>query len=259
MRKPITVILRAVVAQDCLSRLPLVPTGTVAWLSRTSRGRIYVISDVPGRVVDVLLCDVPDGLDDPVWVLEVAHKSGKFDGSERVRLCLRPVFRRDLPCMSLTESQTYPPIEVRIGETYDEWSVCVGSWGGAFQRLRAQLVPGGLSRIVGWHARRYFRHLTVAEVDDACALFEAEMGPAVAGGGGVGLAEANRIAERLLYRASVDAGWRKLTLRERERLGLDGGHWWREERIAERRAALAGAATPTGCGEWTLRSARPEY
>lgn len=80
------------------------------------------------------------------------------------------------------------------------------------------------------------------------------------------LAEANRSASRLLYRASRDAGWIKLTVRERAKLRLDGAQWQTEAVVAERRAALAGmradgvgeathAAAATGA--WEARSSTP--
>lgn len=230
----------------------LVPTRRRSYLAPSVGGVLHVLPDVSGGDLDVLVCDLPASWSRAVWLCEVGRKVGKYDGVERIRITLRPV--QSLAGCGLAGVDVH---ELTVTATFDEVRISAGLyWSGTtFRRLRAELDTDRLGRIIGWHARRYFPHLTMEAIMDAESMFLAELGPRVEAGEACLLAEANRLAERLLYRASVDAGWRKLTPRERERLGIDGGHWQREERVvAARNARRAGDLT--GCGEATIGAAR---
>ena len=131
-------------------------------------------------------------------------------------------------------------------------------WEAAFDRLRFELDTSeeGVRRIVYWHVHRFFGHLldrpgSDKRPDDIEVLVPALSAECEA----LTLAEANRLVSRALYRLSREQGWRKLTLREQEKLGLTGRQWWPESAYA---AAHARLGNPTGAGEWTLRAARSE-
>ena len=104
-----------------------------------------------------------------------------------------------------------------------------------------------------WHWRRYYTHLTnadeIAELADRWAIayeFQAQDWT---------LAEANRSASRELYHYARNEGWRKLTLRERDKLGASV-QWVRQEWVAERLIELGFAGgDATGTGEETRRNA----
>lgn len=260
MKKPIDIIATVPVSAradlyDALYDAGCEPVVTerTAYLSRSVGGRICVLPDVPGSQVDFLICDEPAWFDadrGDQWCVEAGRKAGKYDGRERWRLTVRPLQRRDVARIAGLPvwPETAPtPADVGAVSDFGSLTITVGAWSQAFQRLRCTVDQDRLDRIVRWHASRYFRHLDDDTVSSVGGLFAAEIGAALSP---VGLAEANRLAERLLYRASRDAGWRKLTLRERHALGLVGGHWWREERIAMAREMHA-----SGCGEATLAAA----
>ena len=91
-------------------------------------------------------------------------------------------------------------------------------------------------------------------LDDAAALADgwtwpvAEDGPHA--GQPVTLAEANRAADRALYRMARDLGWRKLTLRERGKLGwTDGPQWRRQDDVLARLVELG--HTASGASDWS--------
>ena len=260
MKHPMTVIATAPVAgqsvlYDALYEAGCEPVATerTAYLSRSVGGRIYVLPDVPGSQVDFLLCNEPAWFDadrGDLWCVEAGRKAGKYDGRERWRLTVRPLQRRDaarIAGLPVWPETAPTPAPVTVTATFDSLTITVGAWSQTFRRLRCEVDPERLDRIVRWHASRYFKHLDDDAVSGVAGLFEAEL---MALPGLPLLAEANRLAERLLYRASRDAGWRKLTQRERTALGLVGGHWWSEDRVAAAREMSA-----TGCGEATLTAA----
>jgi len=238
------VIIRALVsAQDMRDAIDwLEPCGHAIWLSRTTRCARHNIIGVPAKRIDVL---VQDGIDaeDGLVCCEVVRKTGKYDGAVRTRLTLR------------RHHTGYDAVEARL--TVDMGEKCTVRitrggdtlWSQSFDRLRATASPHGVRDLVMWHWSRYFRHLessTAEGVADELVIEE-----------GTTITAANRLASNRLYEESVALGWRKLTARERERLGFlaDAGAWQREDVVAERRAARAGLGSPTGCGEYTLASA----
>jgi hypothetical protein len=235
--------------------------------------RRATLRGVPAKQVDVL---VPPHMADTTWVantvyappslaLDVGEKEGKYDGAVRRRYTL----------LALPEHQlrTLPTAYVRVvregaeedgGIPVSEHTVRVlpheevGGWSGdAFRGLRHSLEEYSLPRIWMWHLRRYYLHLVGSMPEDELRQ-AADSWAAVAEAEGAlarwTLAEANRSASRDLYRVSRESGWRKLTLREREAWGIDGGCWHRDEAVLRARETREG--TPSGCGEATLRAAR---
>lgn len=100
-----------------------------------------------------------------------------------------------------------------------------------------------------WHWTRYYQHLDHAIAESVAAEWTltewAQEAPRWT------LAEANRSASRALYRASREAGFRKMTLRERLRLGMaaDSGQWHRTDHLPTAEGSV------TGCGQATLEAA----
>ena len=232
------IILRALTGATPADILPaLERTEDGVWLSRTVWCGRYTLRGVPARLVDVLIEDADAG----PWVVERSRKAGRYDGAERDRIALR----RYNPGMGALQHL----VELTISSEGAEAVVQVGTWTGRYPRLRDHLDPasGGLRRIVLWHATRYYSFLLDcgAKADVEALAAELDADPASLD---LGLAEANRLVSRRLYQIARRAGWRKLTLREQRRLGLEGRQWWPETRIAE-------AYSATGCGEETLRAA----
>jgi len=138
-------------------------------------------------------------------------------------------------------------------------SGCAGLlWAQTFQALRSDLEDYDLSRVIWWHWCRYYgggrrgeaRHGPLGEHYDDVSVLAHSLdwarrpdGESMLGEGGrplpgVTLSELNRAASRALYRLARDLGWRKLTRRERARLGIHGGQWVREAVYAAAQARL---------------------
>lgn len=226
-------------------------TEATVWLSREARCRRATLRGVPARRVDVLVDQrILDGAPaDPrdLLVAEVGLKAGRYDGAQRPRIALRQVrgsCARDWPALDLRV--TIEPGTERVPEAI---TVRLGDWSGSWDRMRMTLDPDGAGRIIAWHWSRWYSHLPQADVQWLLDTW----GPSE----GATLAEANRQASRVLYKASTLAGWRKVTLRERRRIGLDDDEpqWQRVERLDELRALRAGYST-AGVGEHTLAAAR---
>lgn len=228
-------------------------------LSRTIRAERYGIMGVSGRQIDVL---VEYGIETPVLntrdgtplptriVVEVGIKRGRYDGAERWRLTFRRagpdlmgvVWRSPAALAVATEggrlTLSVGPVEPNVTAPWEQSF--------AIHRTSVETVDG-LAAIVHWHHRRYYSHLPEDAVAEVVAVLDAST-PRT-------LSEANREVSRLLYAASRERGWRKLTLVERTRFGLaDRGQWIRDEDVAAARAAHAGES-PTGAGEHSLAAA----
>lgn len=187
-------------------------------------------------------------------LIEVTQRTGSYDGRARWRVCVRDVRR--------SGSDGYEPGELRLDYEAPNVRLLVDV-GGRYTLESAPITVftrasvctrEGLDRLVGWHWRRYYTHLSHEAVVEVTALMVAEIGAAP----DTSLGEANRLASRLLYRASRERGYSKLTRRERERLGLpDDRQWWHRDQLDPIRAERFGVADASGAGQWTLDAARP--
>ena len=207
----------------------------------------YTIIGVPGKRIDVTMCRVENLTNEKgEWTLccEIGIKTGRYDGAERLRLCLRPWFAgRRQPLQSAEISVKTTPTSITIA--IDTGNV-MGNWSQTFDRLRSDMSDYNCARIVVWHWNRYYQFLPPEEVHQLADSIELRC-PTIRTGT---LAEANRMASRELYRLARDLGWRKLCTRERKRYGIDS-MWVRADKIAQ--ADQSGH--PSGCGEFTLEAA----
>ena len=220
---------------------------------RRRRCRRYTLRGVPARGADVLVDDrlivAEDGAvsgPDPrdVVVVEVCDKAGRYDGAVRRRYAVVVAHGACAP--------TWPPTGLDISQSDGHVRVTVGDTSESWPQLRADLDDGyHLARILMWHWRRYYTHL----VDDDGVRELADAWAAEHDGERWSLAEANRSASRELYRLSRDLGWRKLTLRERQRLQIQDAPQWVSESWYTDARQRAGIGSPTGCGEATLTAA----
>lgn len=222
-------------------------------LSRRVSGSVYALRGVATNELDIV---VTDDFDSPldtrdIRVVEVARKSGKYDGKERDRL----LFRR----MPDHQAKDFPQAEVYLlGEGTAQVEVVVEGydavedadrryWVGTYRLWTDRLEdPEKAGDVMLWHWRRYYSFLCETEVRSAVKSFTATVIEQ-----GLNLAEANRFASRELYSMARAAGYRKLTLREQVSWGLNG-QWHKQEAVAEARLSRSGRH---GCGEQTTLSA----
>jgi hypothetical protein len=86
---------------------------------------------------------------------------------------------------------------------------------------------GALERYVGSVWRQRYTHLTAEQFRGALESVTAEFDPTR------DRADVHRLADRTLYRVSVENGWKKLGPKERERLGITTAkQWWPQEELA---------------------------
>lgn len=138
-----------------------------------------------------------------------------------------------------------------------------GSWCEYYKMLISKLNGDPAKSIVLWHWKRYFTIPFPARDDrapdevqsvinefSAVLLNDPDSVPTIA--------EANCLADRLLYRAAVDMGWRKLTSKEKLKWGFST-QWVRKEHIQKRRDEIDGREPTEGngssVGEFTQRAA----
>ena len=259
------------------------PTGS-------QRLRRCTFHGVSAKLVDVLMPDEPPSAGE--LCLEIGRKSGRYDGAERTQL----VFRRwsaargtPLPYGTLTLAEeddvveasgvtegTDKPVAARQLVACALWrprrvdypvtahraepkavQLSGGSWVEAWPKLRTLVVgdPEELKAIIIWHWKRYYqgcvRHedmdSLIAEFRDTLMADEWQSAT---------LHECNRLASRILYRSAVQSGWRKLTKRERIRLGFSVQ--WVTEKHRIKRASEMGLlpyGTTTGAGQYTHEAA----
>lgn len=239
------VIRVAVTSDDMRDLLSILePCGQSIWVAPTVKCTRHNLIGVPAKHIDVL---VQDGLEDidGLVALEVVRKEGKYDGNIRTRLCLR----RLVPGY---QTHGEAALTVRLVDSDAIVTLARGAdvlWSGTFPRLRAAAYQRRVRELVMWHWSRYFRHL------DAKVAEQVADGLAIADGSTI--TSANREASNRLYEESVALGWKKLTRRERDKLGYppDAGQWQRESDVAMRRAARAGLDHPSGTGEHTRGAA----
>lgn len=296
--KEYKVMLRAVIdyveVDDLLQEL--VPSHQSVWLSKTEKCRVCHFLGVRGKDADVLVPEqyldyigdrdadcrlaereefimggslIDDGIDvdghAKVTILEVGHKTGRFDGNTRVRFSLRLMrrdsfssanIRNDASVSFRFERETEDPKNreflVSLIGTGAEGSevpeeLFVLEW--RFRQWRTEINnPEDIGRIVRAHAQSYYRHLPREEVDRLATTFVPTR---------TTLNELNREVSRALYALSRELGWHKLTTKQRKRLDWEGAQWVDEATYGWLRSR-AGLESPTGCGEFTLTAARSE-
>lgn len=244
---------RLIVLLSDIENWPLESCGQDIWLSRTVKCARMNLVGLPAKRLDVIidraLVDNELSGDEPI-VCEIGRKIGKYDNRERIRICFREYGPR------LANDPTYTKTEGRIRVSAVESDYMLEAtdikynvlWQETLPRLRAYANPGAAGEILMWHWSRYFRHLPADEIEDIASHFKLPEG--------LSITAANRMASNLLYSESRGRGWSKLTVRERERLGLDGGPWIRTDVVAIRRAERMGC-DPSGTGEYTRDAAKP--
>jgi hypothetical protein len=240
------------------------------------RLRIHTLRGVPGKHCDVLVDDQPYRAgsmyrDEPdaegirrgkeAWerpwllVLDIGRKAGRYDGAERWRLTFRDVQPRRDPATD--------PIRGAVRVIEEPTSTVVevfwrgGFWGQEFPRLSYTVDDRtDLAGVLIHQASMYFGHIWPREAEQVRALAaEWARRPWVKECGDI--CWLNRDASQCLYDLSRNLGWVKLTQRQRERLGLGGQQWQREDYVAVLRLK-AGLDTPAGVGQHTLDAAHGE-
>lgn len=221
MKKPIEKIYSCVIGDPSTILHQLETMDQRIYLTKRVSGPRYSFRGVPSSRVDIVVADDVRAPKDPrdIIVLEICRKTGKYSGNVRHRWVLRRLKHHQgagLPAYS----------SIPVNETAENLHFEV-DMGYSYPRLREQLDGYQVARIVMWHYRRYYSHLSEHE-PEVRALADA-FDP-----GDVTLAEANRLASRCLYDLSREMGWRKLTLKEREKLGrVDAAQWQKSERVEE--------------------------
>lgn len=230
------------VAEDALDDLPrLTKCEGAVWIGRI-RGDRYHIYDSPAGELDVVVARHAHAT---YWKLEIGRKRGRYDGRERWRITLR-----GLPPSAGPEVSDLPVAHLEVDSEEKSHRIRCDYINIEVRRLRSAVRPDDLDQIARWHASRYYLHLDDDTVDGVAGEFVAAMGAAPTP---LTLAEANRMASRMLYRASRELGWSKLTRRERARLGLTGeAQWHPSERVEALRLERG---RRSGCGEYTHRAA----
>lgn len=258
MKKPLRILAVAEISADDVECLTgwLEPLAESVWLSRTCECRRYALRGVPSRLCDIAIdrrLTEPGVLPLRPWesiACEASRREGRYDGRERDRLTIRAIPRQTLAIWCAPSACL--SVALRDDATYEASLVLDGgatSWHREYRQLRVSLDERPPRDVVLWHWSRYYQHLDAATAEQVADLWS--LGEYARERDGWSLAEANRSASRALYVASRQEGWRKLTLRERRKLGLpdSSGQWHRSDACA----ALSGTAS--GCGRYTLDSA----
>lgn len=218
-----------VASSDLAALLPNLETCNqkISLSKRVSCNR-YNLKGVPAKKCDVLIDPSVIGQDGSNVVLEVCDKAGRFDGAWRIRLTFRRPLADfgDLPkarlCLLITPSESSFTVEA-VSYTATQALEAEVYATRTFQRLRTDMLDYDLTRLVRWHWRKFFTHLSEDDIKDVTVSIPDTCT----------LTEANRLVSGELYRVSTALGWRKLTLREKTRLNvpLDAPSWQRPEVI----------------------------
>lgn len=237
MKKP--VIVDKTFRLGALDLENLEPTESTVWLSKTQQGRIYTLRGVPSSQLDIVIVDPIDGL---VQIVDLCRKIGKFDESIGQRITVRNVPAHQAPtqCVALYFTLNESTAFVNVGEEKF-----------LFGRYKSKLDnPDKVGNIVRWHFSRYYTFLCETDVKEIEQYFSYEIL-----NGSYTLAEANRLASRMLYQRARETGFRKLTKREQLRLNLYG-QWHTESEYAEAQKNFSnGKFHASGTGIYTRESA----
>jgi hypothetical protein len=216
------------------------------WISRTQRAQRWAIKGVMTSLIDIAIVnrdENPDIPEDHVRVVEICKKNGKY-GGVRDRVCARYVPKHQSPniCVAVFCDENGA---LHVGDTVLRHF--------RFENKISLDRPDHIEGIIRWHFDRYYRFLDQSDVHSATV----QLSEYIAEHGDVTLAETNRAASRILYRHARDRGFRKLTLREQQRLELFG-QWHSEAEYAAAQARIQSSAySPTGASEYSLCVARP--
>lgn len=227
----------------------LVLTGKTVSIKAKKGGKVYHIREVPASQFDVVIFDVPGHGTIPerdvYWIVEVnPEKKGCFDGKSRTRVVITPRGSREIKTIGSLPDQG----DIFIDEPFNgSVRVKLDQQTMSFRSLNADISNfEEVGRIVYWHANRYFRHLlrtAKEEIDAYAKTFHPDKERS--------LAEVNREVSNYLYKLSRDLGFRKLTAREKQAVGLSGGSWIL---VSDYEAAKLEARRNMGIGDFTLRS-----
>jgi hypothetical protein len=136
-----------------------------------------------------------------------------------------------------------------------------GSWIETHKMLISKLNGDPAKAIILWHWKRYFtipfpaKHNQAPDevqsvINEFASVLDTDPDSVPT------IAEANCLADRLLYRAAVDAGWRKLTAKEKLKWGFFT-QWVRREHLEKRRRETEGSnGNASGVGDFSQRAAR---
>jgi len=249
MKKPVECIFRGSIELTEFPRT-LEQTDNHVWISKTQHGPVSGLLGVSTSLIDVVVCDHFFDEDPRTsQVVELSHKTGKFDGNVRFRLLLRryPIKQAEgLRAVTLEISpDAEVPCTVRLRDRYvDQEPV----WEQAFIRYSRRVKDIEHSGdILVWHWQRYYRFLCWVDVQDLVTDFSERVL-------GLTLSEGNRLASRTLYSRARELGWHKLTLLEQAKLDLSG-QWHRDDELVAAKARILG--TPNGASDATNRASRP--
>lgn len=208
--------------------------GKKVYLSRTVCGYVRCFRGVPAGRIHCLDCSDALVRGHQIWVAQLAVVHGRHSHRDTWRLTIRSWSQPGLTAG-----------EVSIDEHEDTLEVRVGEHGLKSERLGSEVDLERPDRIVSWHWQRWYKHLTWEEVRPVADEFVSQLRETQ-----LTRNEANRLASRLLYRASRDLGWVKLDARQKVRLGLDAD-WHRQ-------GGLDAVRCQQSVGEATSRAADPD-
>lgn len=230
------------------------PSGKFTWVTSTERLRIHTLRGVPGSQVDVLL---PDETPEGIYVCEIGLKTGSYDHNKRWRIAIRTWPRENIT--EKNPSGKYPSRGSIFVEEEGDHLILIakwfpgGIWAQSFRQLQYTPAPGDRQGILLHHWKNWFKFLPEEDVRQTAAMWNALPHTQNA----TDIVVLNRTASAALYDLAISLGWRKLTVREKRRLGLadDSQQWHRADGLLLTRAAEK-ELTPTGCGQHTLDAAR---
>lgn len=216
--------------------LQLEETEDIVYLSKHTQCRRWTLRGVPARRFDVLVQELSDKqkADNMVWVLEINMRAGRFDSEIRPQLYVRVLRPEDVLGLKHGHVEVAESNIQLMSGTDKVWEL-------KLERLKSDLSGYLLSSIMFWHHKRFYKFLEEDMVHSLCEEFTLTMNM------NKSLAEANRLASRMLYRLATDEGWCKLTKKQQQKHGVDT-QWHKAEKIWN----------ASGVGQYTLDSANPQ-
>lgn len=266
----------AVIA-ELLTELEII--GRPVWLSRTCRTRSAVLRGVPGKrlsfLIDERLLEPSYSWDPRDTVgIEIEQRNGCYDSATRPNIIIRGYTNNRAGAGGPDSDRA---AIIAVSRTADDHRGCgnvevtvTTTWGDTWQWVGRSLQTVAVdspAKILLWHWRQSWWSVPLPASDEEIRKDVEAMAatpdtwapedPAAT------VAGWNRAAERALYRLARARGWRKLTQRERDRLGLTGGAWVHEAAYSEAQMRLysggrerqwphARPAPWVGVGEHTL-------